>query len=553
MILRILIGFCLFFSQIAYADEIKIELNPPRPVIGEVFQAIFHIYTNSNEQPMINFNPFRLEVVGKSNYGVKTSTLWVNGKFSTTREVTIVYELAANDVGVAGLRDITVKLGAGTLRHPNLTFNVLKEPEVTPDVFVMADVPKKELFVGEGIVVRYYLYSKVSVSNLDIKKYPKLNNFLKRFLQEPERTERVTVDGQLYMRTQIYGVKLFPEKVGELKIDPLQLSAAVIASRPGDPFSSFGMSRESRQKTISSEVVKITVRPLPEEGRPENFTGLVGKHEFELQKNSTRLIVNEPLELKLSVTGGGALENMEAPTLIKHPDLEEFETNGDLKIQNAEMATKVFEYTLLPEANLNIPASTLKLSYFDPNSMKYIPIQLPLTEIVVAGGSAPENKKNQKEDKKEDRKKNEIKMSAPELAGPIVERLPWWKSGLTYLNITLIFLTLIIGLGLSFKFRPVSIFNKSSIPRVFTKGPFSLSEFTRWLEPLILKTGKSPSLLIKDSTLSAEAKSYFLQLLESHGAREYSHLKDNFNYVYNSKMFKELDHYMRSECNENSI
>jgi hypothetical protein len=553
MILRMLISFCLFFSQIAYADEIKIELNPPRPVIGEVFQAVFHIYTNSNEQPMINFNPFRLEVVGKSNYGVKTSTLWVNGKFSTTREVTIVYELAANDVGVAGLRDINVKLGTATLRHPSLTFNVLKEPEVTPDVFVMADVPKKELFVGEGIVVRYFLYSKVGVSNLDIKKYPKLNNFLKRFLQEPERTERVTVDGQLYMRTQIYGVKLFPEKVGELKIDPLQLSAAVIVSRPGDPFSSFGMSRESRQKSLSSEIVKITVRPLPEEGRPDNFTGLVGKHEFELQKNSTRLIVNEPLEFKLSVTGGGALENMEAPTLIKHPDLEEFESNGDLKIQNAEMATKVFEYTLLPKANLNIPASTISLSYFDPNSMKYIPVQLPVTEIVVAGGSASENKKTQKVDKKEDRKKNDNKIIAPDLAGPIVDGLPWWKIGLSYLNIILILSTLIIGLVLSLKLRPVSLFNKSSIPRALSREPFSLSEFTRWLEPLILRTGKSPSLLIKDSTLSPEAKRYFLELLEAHGAREYSHLKDNFKYVYNSKMFKELDHYMRSENNENSI
>jgi hypothetical protein len=114
-------------------------------------------------------------------------------------------------------------------------------------------------------------------------------------------------------------------------------------------------------------------------------------------------------------------------------------------------------------------------------------------------------------------------------------------------------LILIVGIGLSFKLRPVSFFNKTSIPHDLTKGSFNLSEFTKWLEPLILKTGKSPSFLIKDSTLSPEAKRYFLELLESHGAREYSHLKDSFNYVYNSKMFKELDQYIRSENNENSI
>ena len=553
MIAKILIFLCLIFSQLAIGDEVKIELNPARPVSGEVFQAVFHIYTNSSEQPVINFNPFRVEVVGKSNYGVKTSTLWVNGKFTTTREVTIVYELAANDDGVAGLRDITVKVGTSNLRHPSLTFNVLKEPEVTPDVFVMADVPKKELFLGEGIVVRYFLYSKVGVSNLDIKKYPKLNNFLKRFLQEPERTERVTVDGQLFMRTQIYGVKLFPEKMGELKIDPLQLSATVMVSRPGDPFSAFGMSRESRQKTLSSEVVKLTVRPLPEEGRPDNFTGLIGKHEFELQKNSTRLIVNEPLELKLTVTGGGALENMEAPTLIKHPDLEEFESNGDLKIQNAEIATKIFEYTFLPKASLNIPATSVSLSYFDPNSMRYVPVQLPLTEIVVAGGAATVPKKSNKENKKEGPVQIEKRVTLPVLSGPMLENLPWWRNSLHYLNIILIAVTIIFIFFIFVQKKPKIFFGTNSIPRELVKGPFSLSEFTKWLEPLILKSGKSPYAIIKEGDLSDEAKKYFLELLDAYGAKEYSSLKDQFNYVYRANMFKELDRYIKSEKNENSL
>jgi len=68
---------------------------------------------------------------------------------------------------------------------------------------------------------------------------------------------------------------------------------------------------------------------------------------------------------------------------------------------------------------------------------------------------------------------------------------------------------------------------------------------------LILKTGKSPSLLIRDSKLSNESKKYFLDLIDTHGAKEFSHVKDSFHFVYNPKMFKELDRYLKSEKNEN--
>jgi hypothetical protein len=537
----------------ALADEVKIELNPTKPVAGESFQATFRIFTDADEEPVINFSPFKVEVIGKNNYGVKTSTVFMNGKFSTSREVTIIYDLAAGQPGIAGLRDINIQIGSKTLRHPSLTFNVLKEPEVAADVFVMADIPKKTLFLGEGIVVRYFLYSKVPVSNLDIKKYPKLNSFLKRFLQEPDRSERVSVDGQLYIRTQIYGAKLFPEKIGELKIDPLHLSATVVTARNGDPFGSFGFGRESRVKSVSSESVKIEVRPLPEDGKNENFTGLVGKHDFDLNINSSRLIVNEPLEVKLSVTGGGALENMDAPTILKHENLEEFESNGDLKIMDADQATKVFDYTFLPKANFNIPATTLTLTYFDPDSMKYVPVHLPISEIVVAGGTQKEKKED---NKTEPIKDNQDSIALPQipssLAGPIMEGVRSWKSYLGYLNFGLSILALVIALGIIIHKEKLPSFSSTTIPIDFKKGQFKLSEFSQWMTPLISKTGKTPLSVIKDSDLSKDTKSYFIDLLNSNDYKDYSHTKGQFKFVYRSDSFKELDKYIQSVKNENT-
>lgn len=543
----------LVMSNLALADSVKIELNPAKPVAGQTFQAIFRIYTDADEEPSINFSPFRVEVVGKNNYGIKTSSVWINGKFTTSREMTIIYDLVPTSFGIAGLRDITVQVGSKTLRHPSLTFDVLKEPEVAADVFVMADVPKKSIFLGEGIVVRYYLYSKVQVSNLDIKKYPKLNNFLKRFLQEPDRQERVSVDGEIYLRTQIYGAKLFPEKIGELKVDPLHLTATIISGRGSDPFGTFGFGGQARMKTLSSESVKVEVKPLPEQGKDANFTGLVGKHDFDLQMNSSRLIVNEPLEVKLTISGGGALENMEAPTLLKHPDLEEFESNGDLKIQDADQATKVFDYTFLPKANFTIPATTITLSYFDPDTMRYVPVQLPLAEIVVAGAAEGGRKAPKKNNSKASKDKELSMPKVPtSLAGPILEGTKSWRSWVNYLNLGLSIVAILIALGVIIKKEKMPNFTNSTVPSEFKKGQFKFSEFTRWMTPLISKTGKSPLAVIKDSELSQETKTYFIDLLNSSDYKDYSASKGQFNFVYRSDSFKELDKYIQSVKNENT-
>lgn len=551
--MKLILSLTLFLlSLTGWANEVKIEINPSKPVAGETFQAYFRIFTDSDEEPTIDFNPYNLEVVGKSNQGVSTRTVYANGKLTVTREMTIVYDLTAPKAGRAGIGYITIQIGDQKLKHPAVNFTVLAEPQELGDVFVMADVPKRTLYLGEGVVVRYYLYSKVPVSNLDIKNYPKLNRFLKRFIQEPERTERVSVDGQLYLRTQIYAAKLYPEKTGKLKVDPLRLSVTYPSTRLGDPFGAFGLNRDFKTRTIGSDTVEVEVNPLPQPV-PSNFTGLVGRHDFQLQLGQTKLIVNEPLEVKLTVSGTGALENLEAPVLLKHPGLEEFETNGDLKISNADQATKVFDYTFLAQENLNLPAKEVTLSYFDPSTEKYESAVLQIPAIVVAGGGPVAEKKSAEQpaaEKKETQKKDSVPQ---DFAAPVVVKEWEWKEWLPYINLSLAGLAVFISMG--FFFTNKSFFNLSKrgeIPAAFRKGKFHMSDFVKWMTPLIRETGKSPTGIIKEAPLSEESKQYFIDLLSSNDYKEYSSRKSQTDFVYKSSHFKELGKYIESRRNENT-
>lgn len=549
-IIMFLISSCLV-SFNSFANEVKIEVNPQKPVAGEVFQAYFRIFTTDGDDPQVNFSPFNLEVVGKSNQGVSTRTVYANGKLTVSRELTVVYELVSSRPGPAAMRDININVGGTIIKHPTVNLTVLKERQEPSEVFVMADVPKKTLFLGEGIVVRYYLYSKVPVSNLDIKKYPKLNSFLKRFIQEAERTERVSVDGQLYMRTQIYAAKLYPEKTGELKIDPLHLSATYPSSRMGDPFGAFGLNRDFKTRTVSSEMIKIDVKALPP--APAHFTGLVGQHDIQLQIGQSKLIVNEPLEIKLTVSGVGALENFEAPEILKHPGLEEFESNGDLKISDADQATKVFDYTFLAKENLKLPARTLTLSYFDPNSERFVPTELQIPEIVVAGGQATNEKPASPKNEVETKTEPVINLKKPELSGLATSVESSWKTWMPVINMVLGGLAILLVIGWMVKTNGFNLPKpQHNVPTSFKKGKFELREFVQWMSPLIHKTGRSPISIIKDSSLSDESKRYFIDLLSSNDYKDYSAKKGELNFKYSAGPFRELGRYIETVKNDSS-
>lgn len=556
--MKLLVLLILMLGRgLSFANEIKIELNPPRPVAGEVFQVYFRIFTDSSEAPAINFSPSGVEVVDKSNQGVSTRTVYANGKLSVTREMTFVYDMVSSKTGTAALRDINVQIDGKIIKHPPINIQVLKEPLEVPEVFIQADVPKTNLYLGEGVLVRYYVYHKVPATSIDIKKFPKLDNFLKRFLQEQDRPERVAVEGQIYTRQLIYSAKLFPEKIGDLKIDSISAAVTYASGASNDPFARFGLGRNLKTKTIQSDTIKVHVVSLPEPV-PSNYIGLVGKHDVQIQFGQTRLIVNEPLEFTLTISGDGGLENLEAPEILKQPGLEAFESNGDLKLTNAELATKTFAYTFLAKDNFQAPARVATLSYFDPDLRKYTPVQLNIPEIVVAGGRAVEPKQEgSREDQEGTKSKPKETNTRPdrpiELAGPLTNLDVGINRWLPYINMFLAVMAFSILLGWFIKYRPSFHFGPQvSIPKEFKSGSFTLGDFAKWLTPVIQSTGKTPLKVLEDSPLTQDAKSYFIELLQASEAQDYSIRRTQLQFTYRAIYFKELGRYIMSYNNENS-
>ena len=377
----------IFLMNIAYA-KVNVSLSTQNPVKEESFNIIFEIDVEGDVEPEISFDPDGLEIIGKSNAGVSTRTTYINGKLATEKKVTVSYEVVAPRARITYLRNILVKTGGEDFKHNLMKIRILSQPIAPRDVFALAEVDKTEVFVGESIIVRYYLYNKVPVHSTEIRKFPKLDKFLKRYHQEKVVPERVSYNNQIYTRRVMYTAQLYATEAGNYSIDPITFGVRYSRDRGG--IGSFGLNLglgRTRSKTLTSKKIEIKAKALPVDNVPPSFTGLVGEHTFNLKINKSKFITNEPIELTLTVNGPGALELFESPTIISSPAIEEFESNADLLVDKDFNARKTFNYTYLGRENSTLKEQRLPFTIFNPKTLKYETVELQLGPIEIAGGN----------------------------------------------------------------------------------------------------------------------------------------------------------------------
>lgn len=564
--MKIVMFFILaVFSMAIRAQEVEVVVEPKEPVINENFFVTFKIKTSGSEEPYISFTPFGASVLGKRSQGLSISTVVINGKFTTTKEQAVVYELLAERSGQVYLRNVKVEMSGKTIAVPEVRVNVLNEARRIPDAFIEAEASKTKIYLGEGLDVNYYLYFKTSISANDVKEFPKLNKFIKRFHHINAPVETVQYKGQVFKRILAYSARLYAEKTGTAVLDPMTISVQMIEN----DYNGFGFgSQRYKNKDLSSPRIEVEVLALPSEGVPVSFTGLIGEHEFNLSVPKTKYLVNEPIEVKLEVKGKGAVENFDAPVIYSDNNLEQFDTKSEVTEIGMQAAKKVFEYTLLARGPVKIAGREMALAYFEPSSGKYIEKKISIPGIEVSGVAAATTGSSDTKseattpaasegsnflnslfkDKKEVAiAKNQIGLVGPILAG----QGQWFDRGFMVLNTILGLLLVIVCIqwGLSSKGnsgpKNISQLIKRDIAHMKKKG-LSYSELYHVLVALD-KTNKmagggiSITNVINDSQLSNEAKNYFKNALSFTEGGAYAEGKRNGqNVAFEKKHFNEL-------------
>ena len=268
--------------------------------------------------------------------------------------------------------------------------------------FIHVEVDKTNVYVGEQIIVSWYLYTKHNVTDIDTLKYPLLKGFWKEDIQTSTRlsfTQEVQ-DGVIYNKALLSKYALFPIKEGISHIDPYEVRCAVVA----DSFFGFGRFHFSKPRTYTkkSKTITIQVKPLPNQGRPDNFSGAVGQYSLDIQEpQQTKLKLNEPFNYSLKFKGRGNAKRIQAPLFLLPEGLESYDTKITSEYFEDGSSYKIFDFLFIPRKPglISIPQTTF--SYFDPQKQIYIQEQIPSWQIDVLSGPAIAEKSHtfQKTDK----------------------------------------------------------------------------------------------------------------------------------------------------------
>ena len=177
-------------------------------------------------------------------------------------------------------------------------------------LYLKVEVDKKNVYQNEQIIVTYKLYFRVQVRSYNLEKVPSFTDFWKEEFKLPSQPpiNQEIVNGISFQVATLSKVALFPTRSGELTIDPLSISVDALVKtrqRSRSIFDSFFDDPFGRtvRETLSTKSLKINVKPLPANGQPNDFTGVVGKYSFGVKSDKNELKVNEASSIKITISG----------------------------------------------------------------------------------------------------------------------------------------------------------------------------------------------------------------------------------------------------------
>ena len=350
--------------------------------------------------------------------GTQTSLQIVNGR--TTVTLTVQYRFQATAEGTWEIGPVTVEAGGETLTTEPLSLRVSSAPPApqaadpggggaqqpadagtigADDLFVIAEPNKRQVRENEPVIVEYRLYTRVNVTSYGITRLPATAGFWVEEFELPQQpqVEQVVRDGVAYATAVIRKVALYPTGPGTKTLEPLAIEAqARLQRRSRDPFDDlFGnfFNRSSLFGEVvsagaASRPIDIDVLPLPAEGRPADFSGLVGDLAVESSVDRDSLAANEAVTLRVDVSGSGNLKALAPPQLAFPPTVEAFppEVTDRLRTTDTGVSgTRTWEYVLIPRAPGTLTIPGVDMGYFNAAAGGYETASAPALDLRVTG------------------------------------------------------------------------------------------------------------------------------------------------------------------------
>lgn len=393
---RYLILFLLCFQGLLAQVQFEARVSKTTLGLNERLRIDFVMNIDGDNFVQPAFEGFRI-IAGPSQ---QVSQSWINGK--TSFEKSYSYFLLPTQKGSLTIRQAVIEFNGQIYKTQPIKINVTAATEQPRDpndsqisaddnLYLVADITNTNPYINQPITVVYKLYFSynIGIDNWKELSKPKYNDFWSQNIEIKNLVaEEGMFKGEKYRYVVLKKVILYPQKSGKLLIEPLAMDIDV--QLPTNRRDMFGrVIVTDGNKRVSAGAKTINVRPLPEAGKPADFSGAVGKFDFQAIPSKTTLKNGESLDLVLSVAGTGNLKLFTLPKPEVPNALEMYDAVHSEKVNTplSGMNGKITDsYTIVPQYKGDYVIKPMHFSYFDLGTGTYKTISSSGIKISVLDG-----------------------------------------------------------------------------------------------------------------------------------------------------------------------
>ena len=403
---KILLILIIFGNVCAsFAQEVEFKASAPAQVImGRPFQLSYSVNQRAKDLRAPEFVDF--DYVAGPYTSQSSSTSFVNGKRTSSFNLTFTYTLMANKEGTFTIPPASIKVDGDTYTSNGVRITVLPQDE--PDeasqpsnasanqpreasnvgaenIFLRTLVSKTTVHEQEAILLSYKLYfAGVDVAQFtNNTRIPEFKGFLKQEFESGEiQTELEHYNGRNYQTAILYRTLLFPQRSGDIAIEPAQFEAVLRVQNRAQVrsiFDDFFNSYTTATKPLTAPGVTIHVESLPA-GKPAGFSGGVGQFDISSKISNTELQANEAVTLTLTIQGTGNMKLLKTPAIDWPEGFEVYDpkvTNNFKNTISGVSGTKTIECLAIPRAGGTYTIPPVLFSYYDTQAEKYRTVSTP--------------------------------------------------------------------------------------------------------------------------------------------------------------------------------
>ena len=402
---KIIFIFFLLCSILNLA-QVKFETEVSKNKLGlnENLRVDFKMNQDGDNFTPPSFNGFN--IVGGPNQSVSNS--WINGNRTFTK--TYSYFLSPIKRGRFTIGQASIEIDGDIYKTSPVNIQVTEavdssaspnssESLVEDDIQLIVELSKRNPYLNEPISVVYKLFfsPEINVRNLGEVDSPEFKNFWSQKIDVPRlEIKRSSLNGKSYNYVTWKKTLLYPQKEGKLDINPMTLDVSIdLPTNRRDFFGNIIYTQTSSK--VSSKKQIVDVKPLPSNNKPEDFLGAVGNFQIAINSNKSQLKATESFQLELKVSGTGNLKLFSIPELIVPSSLEKYEPeySENVKIGLSGMNGNILNtYTIVPQFQGKYPIPTVKFSFFNPSTKKYVTIYTEEKIVDVFDGPIVSNNNN---------------------------------------------------------------------------------------------------------------------------------------------------------------